>query len=107
VSLEDAYRVPHLLGQSEQLGASVDIGGQAQIRLFYGDEAQEVGGQRRDVGQSGALSVGTCASGVMGGIFSNGRSHDGRNLATHGEQNEREGEKRYGGERRGGRRRRR
>jgi hypothetical protein len=43
----------------------------------------------------------------MGGIFSNGRSHDGRNLATHGEQNEREGEKRYGGERRGGRRRRR
>ena len=58
VGLEDADVVATLVGQVQQLGRGLDVGGQAEVGLFYRHEAQQVGCQRAGGGVAGAHTVG-------------------------------------------------
>ena len=51
VGFEDAYRVSHFLGEAEEGRGRVDVGRYTEIRLFDGDEMEEVGSKRVGAGE--------------------------------------------------------
>jgi hypothetical protein len=50
VRLEDANVIAHIFGEGQQFVCGGDVGGDAQVGALEVDEAEEIGGQRGEIG---------------------------------------------------------